>query len=453
MKSFILTIFIGFIFYCSSNAQNIKTYSGNYDGTNTTGKATYMYYENAQEERIYQGSFNYSALVNNVKVSVTGNFKEDKRNGLWQTTVNLLKPAGTRVGMTETAIINYSDGKLNGKATYSRTLKDQWSGGIATTTSTVNANFSNSLYSGSISSLHNNSGIMTNSIKGQFDNDGYMNGKWVLQYHNDRTSFDAMKNSPILNDNREYKNGVLYKITIKNSSTGEIIDKADYSELTDKFNANFDTLFNVAFIDNKVYRYIDITNGGHVGTEYGNSLLTELLTWWDVGTNQETFIYEISKAAESPETITERIISEYKTEQIYNDIDYLIEQQDFDNAYIKTVTVYRTNPQAIETYIRNTYIFLFTGKEIRAEKGCNLGLEQVKIQNGTQNQELLLQCNLAHSYLLQGKYEDARAIYIKYKNEKVDNVLFKDKVLKDFSDFEKFGIKNPNFDRIRNELK
>ena len=453
MKSKILTPLFIILCFSALKGQNIKTYSGNYSGTNTNGKAIYKYYENNQDERIYHGNFSYSANVNNVKITVSGNLKENKRNGTWKTSVNLLKPAGTRVGMSETAILNYSNGKLNGKASYSRTLKDKWSGGIAVTTSTINANFSNGLYSGSISSIHKNSGVLTYSISGQFDKFGYMNGKWIIKYHNNRNSFEAMKSSPIINDIREYKNGVLYKITIKNTSTGEIIDKADYSELTDKFIANYDTLFHVAFIDNKIYRYLDLTNGGHVGTEYGSSLITELLTWWNVGANKEALTYEIAKGAENPETISERIINEYKPEQIYSDIDYLIEQQEFDNAYIKTVTIYKTNPQALETYIRNTYIFLFTGKEARAEKGCMFGLEQVKIQNGTQNQELHLQCNLAHSYLLQGKYEDAKTIYLKYKNEKIDNILFKDKVLNDFNAFEKYGIKNPYFGRIRNELK
>ena len=51
------------------------------------------------------------------------------------------------------------------------------------------------------------------------------------------------------------------------------------------------------------------------------------------------FGYEIIKGMDNPETIAERIISEYKPKQIYADIDYYIEKQEFDKAYIKTVTI------------------------------------------------------------------------------------------------------------------
>ena len=65
------------------------------------------------------------------------------------------------------------------------------------------------------------------------------------------------------------------------------------------------------------------------------------------------------------------------------------------------------------------------------------------------NTELLIQLNLAHAYLLNDNYKEAKKIYNKYKNQNVtDSLSWTQKTEQDFKAFQKSGIQNEDFERV-----
>ena len=70
------------------------------------------------------------------------------------------------------------------------------------------------------------------------------------------------------------------------------------------------------------------------------------------------------------------------------------------------------------------------------------------------NTELLIQLNLAHAYLLNDNYKEAKKIYTKYKNQNVtDSLSWVQKTEQDFKDFQKIGIQNEDFERVLKIIK
>ena len=62
-----------------------------------------------------------------------------------------------------------------------------------------------------------------------------------------------------------------------------------------------------------------------------------------------------------------------------------------------------------------------------------------------------IQLNLAHAYLLNDHYSQAKSIYKKYQSQNVtDSLSWTQKVKLDFELFRKSGVQNDNFDRILN---
>lgn len=62
--------------------------------------------------------------------------------------------------------------------------------------------------------------------------------------------------------------------------------------------------------------------------------------------------------------------------------------------------------------------------------------------------------NLGHYYLLTGKYDEAMAVYEKYKKKKLDNKQkFRQVVSDDLKEFERLGFGNSHFDQVRKNLR
>ena len=67
--------------------------------------------------------------------------------------------------------------------------------------------------------------------------------------------------------------------------------------------------------------------------------------------------------------------------------------------------------------------------------------------------ELLVQLNLAHAYLLNDQYGDAKALHKKYRNQNVSaNEDWNRRTKNDFEEMKKAGIQSDNFERILNLL-
>lgn len=68
--------------------------------------------------------------------------------------------------------------------------------------------------------------------------------------------------------------------------------------------------------------------------------------------------------------------------------------------------------------------------------------------------DLLIKGNIAHAYLLNGEYEQAKTIYLKYKSQNIDSEMsWIQMVEADFIEFRKNKIDDPHFDEILNLLK
>lgn len=65
------------------------------------------------------------------------------------------------------------------------------------------------------------------------------------------------------------------------------------------------------------------------------------------------------------------------------------------------------------------------------------------------NAELLIQLNLAHAYLLNDNYKEAKKIYKKYQSQNVtESLSWVQKTEQDFKAFQKAGIQNEDFERV-----
>lgn len=90
---------------------------------------------------------------------------------------------------------------------------------------------------------------------------------------------------------------------------------------------------------------------------------------------------------------------------------------------------------------------LCLGKMEDARKNLQVGL-------GKNPRDLFLLGNLANYFLLTGDYNEALKIFKEHKNKKLsDNRKFKLAVSEDLREFERLGLKNENFERIRKELR
>jgi len=70
------------------------------------------------------------------------------------------------------------------------------------------------------------------------------------------------------------------------------------------------------------------------------------------------------------------------------------------------------------------------------------------------NTELLVQLNLAHAYLLNDNYKEAKKIYKKYQNQNVtDSLSWTQKTEQDILAFQKAGIKNEDFEKVLKLMK
>ena len=76
-------------------------------------------------------------------------------------------------------------------------------------------------------------------------------------------------------------------------------------------------------------------------------------------------------------------------------------------------------------------------------------LKYLKEGEKLDNTELLLQLNLAHAYLLNDNYKEAKKIYKKYQNQNVtDSLSWVQKTEQDFKAFQKAGIQSEDFERV-----
>ncbi|MBE9461636.1 tetratricopeptide repeat protein [Dyadobacter subterraneus] len=113
-------------------------------------------------------------------------------------------------------------------------------------------------------------------------------------------------------------------------------------------------------------------------------------------------------------------------------------------SYNELISLGVTTPQV---YNGLAFNLLCQQQNEEAKKNITLGL-------GKDSQDLYLLENLGNYYLLTGQYDLAMEIYQAHKNKKMpDKRRFKESLAQDLKEFERSGIKNINFEKVRKELK
>jgi len=104
--------------------------------------------------------------------------------------------------------------------------------------------------------------------------------------------------------------------------------------------------------------------------------------------------------------------------------------------------------QAITARLSNAYgslawYQLFAKDFAAAEQAARKGLEVDPSQQW-------INTNLALSLLYQGKYEEAEAVYVRFKDQPFnDSMDFKTAFLQDLADLEAIGITHPDVEKVR----
>ncbi len=249
--NFRICLILVFLSICSLSGQTLKTYQGVFEN----GTAVYQYYENEQLDRIYEGSFEYKEAFNNGdgrgdnKLIITGKYANNAKDGIWNYTINsqyasVLGPDYDAGGMIESVKGAYSKGYKNGEWRYELLLKGS---NKVLIKSTVSFNMGKPI--GKFKYLHTtkfgNYGVFSDlNIEGQFDVNGYIDGKWNVAY------LDLKK--PRLG-NFEYINGILGYALCRDNSSGEILRKIDRKDTVYKYFQNADTSTKVWLFNGKSY--------------------------------------------------------------------------------------------------------------------------------------------------------------------------------------------------------
>lgn len=247
--------------YSSLSAREIKTYSGSYDG----GKATYSYYEDEDENRIYHGPFQEVRNGNTTK----GTYNEGKKNGVW--TYN--KP-NTFFGKYNLSV-TYDNDILDGPLVWSYTKGKQ-------PYCMIKLTMKNGKVVGYEGLVYPRGDTWEKiNLKGGFTDDGYPDGVWEYIY----SPHSLFGGGGDKHSKREvWKNGVLVKGRDKNLATGEIVryDKLysgngdRHSVDPEKFFAAYDSINNIACVDGYSYclkeSYIKPGTIGELDLQRGLSL-------------------------------------------------------------------------------------------------------------------------------------------------------------------------------------
>jgi tetratricopeptide (TPR) repeat protein len=94
------------------------------------------------------------------------------------------------------------------------------------------------------------------------------------------------------------------------------------------------------------------------------------------------------------------------------------------------------------------------GSSYLLTKQYGKALKYLKDGEKIDSTELLVQLNLAHAYLLNDNYKEAKKIYKKYQNQNVtDSLSWTQKTQQDILAFKKAGIQNEDFDKVLKLMK
>ncbi|WMJ73833.1 hypothetical protein RCC89_11770 [Cytophagaceae bacterium ABcell3] len=259
-------ILLNLLFTSNTQAQKQKEYSGNYlNKLKEEGIATFQYTPDKQSDhKILNGSFHFSINkidstfpLGLIKKSYEGNYKENLKNDFWNYEyANLNLILGKVKGYNVTTSTEGIAGKLQGL--YKKgapegiwTLREEYmvNGERKKPVKEGNVHFDKGTMTGNFEMEKNSD--QAYSVLGSFDDQGFMNQEWHLEY------VDSDDSTKVI-ENRQYENGFLLSILKQNKTTGDTISLVIYQDVIDQLAlVKADTFYSIS---NKRFG-IDFDNG------------------------------------------------------------------------------------------------------------------------------------------------------------------------------------------------
>lgn len=423
-------------------AQTEKTYTGAFTANGAEGIATYKYTEDPTTgSRIFNGKFSYSGKYGGVKLTETieGNYKNDLKNGLW--VYNTKTVPGIRTVADQKFYGSYKDGFPDGAWVLNSVTKfitgTQLQGNSLTGTSitiTGIANYKNKHLFGDFQIENKQTGENTKpySAKGNFDENGLMDGKWTIK-------FTKQMNDAITEETRDYKNGILTHIRQLNSQTGETTND-DYSDNLKILSSHEPITGLFVSSDNKLYTLDTIGAEGYQDAAYVLSLASG---YFCKGASEDHY-HKNTKGC-----LGCWYFKTIKFRQV--DDKQIADQQFRKREFKKSAKMYELlikadSPDKEVNYTNLSWVNCLIGNFQENVVACN---EALKVATG--NNKSNIQKNLAHSYLLNNQYDEAKKSYFQFAN---GNFTFLEDLLnKDLDTLKNLGFYNPNCDMIKIEVK
>lgn len=340
MKQIITTISLFLVLGKGLLGQTLKNYSGNFNTTNFRGTSNYQYNEE-NEQRIFNGPFSFKSVNNSVLIS--GNYSANLKSGTWKFSLNnaAFSDIIMKYLITSNVTGNYLNGNLNGtwNLTRTKTISFANSGISEYYQSTLNGlsylfdgrqvdfNKSSTVNESSVAKFKDNHFIGSftytvnggkSKITGQFDENGYFDSTWTVNYYSDGILHQLV---------HKYKNGVLISIKEKDNSTGEITVKYDATIDVAEFFQNFNAEDNSSFSKDTYYKLTE-----QKSDDNNNKFLNDAISVWYNNTSISVgcYAYEIEKGSIKMTRYPERkiTIDEERTEEYRNQLEARKEEQE-----------------------------------------------------------------------------------------------------------------------------
>ena len=244
MKNKIILIYLAFEFVI--NTLNAQT-NQNYQGAFGTGKANYMYYENSQSDRIYNGAFSYTSDL----FIYQGNYAENERNGMWKikaTNKSYANDKKVKVQHNASVAGIYRTGKMDSIWNYSNVIKffnpKTKKPGTKVDKIISKAQFKENHFVGNYNYERSNPAGKT-ICTGQFNEAGLPDGLWLIKGTREIEEI-------------QFINGMEYRHNIKDITTGEKRINADSTVFNKRFWDNYDPKNKMAIVDQHMF-FLDTT--------------------------------------------------------------------------------------------------------------------------------------------------------------------------------------------------
>jgi len=320
MKKKISTSLLMFLILIQlSIGQTKKIYNGNFNSKNFQGSASYQYYEDSEQQRIFDGQFTFSTPTNSVNIS--GFFQNNLKSGQWKFIFTNIANTDILMNCMITATVSgaFDHGNLTNSWTLNRTKVMSFSkNGISDYYQTqlnalsylfdgkkIDFNKSSTVTEFSIANFMDNHFIGTFSysvnggkskVSGQFNEFGYFNGTWTITYYQDGILHYQI---------REYLNGVLLSIKNKDNSTGEVKTIFDETIRVNAFFQNYNVKENSSKIGDG---FLKLT----AGKSYNGDIpfLEDAISIWynNSSLSNSAYIFEIEKGSNKLTINPERLI-------------------------------------------------------------------------------------------------------------------------------------------------